>query len=77
MAQLPPDGEWLIQQIGEQVVLFERGSERTVWSWNINDADSTMRAQKVIHDSPILTAEQKCFAHFWAGYFWAHSRFTR
>lgn len=74
MAQLPPDGEWLVQQIGGRVVLFQRHTEYELASWPVDSADATMRAQKVIHDSDLLTDEQKCFAHFWAGYFWAHSR---
>lgn len=76
MAQLPPDGEWLIQQIGEQVILFQRNTELEIARWDVNSADSTMRAQKTVHLSDLLTAEQKCFAHFWAGYFWAHSKGT-
>ena len=28
MAQLPPDGQYLIQQIDGEVVLFERDTER-------------------------------------------------
>ena len=79
MAQLPPDGEWLIQQIGGEVVLFHRYTEEEVVRFDPSDADVCSKAQKKIHDFKSettgveLTAEQKCFAHFWSGYFYAHA----
>ena len=76
MAQLPPDGQWLIQQIGEDVVLFERYTEAEIARWPAADADAAARAQAVIHIDERLTPEQKCFAHFWAGYFYAHAGAT-
>lgn len=36
------------------------------------DANAAALAQKDIYDSKLLTPEQKCFAHFWRGYFYAH-----
>ena len=74
MAQLPPDGEWLIQQIGGTVILFQRHTELEIARWDVQDTDATMKAQYTIYLSDLLTDEQKCFAHFWAGYFYAHSR---
>lgn len=73
MAQLPPDGEWLIQQIDDEVILFKRYTEEEVVRFRPGDADATAKAQKVIHDSDRLSAEAKCFAHFWSGYFHAHA----
>jgi hypothetical protein len=77
MAQLPPDGEWLIQQIetpaGAAVILFNRYSEQEIVRFGPADADACARAQQVIHDSPLLSDEQKSFAHFWSGYFYAYA----
>lgn len=68
MARLPSE-EYLVQQIGGNVVLFEDGSEREIAKAVLAEASSMARAQKVIHDSE-LTDEDKCFAHFWFGYFY-------
>lgn len=73
MAQLPPDGDWLIQQIGGQVILFRRNTEEEVVKYDVNDFNATAQAQKTIFDSDRLTDEAKCFAHFWCGYFYAHA----
>jgi hypothetical protein len=73
MAQLPPDGEWLIQQIGEQVILFHRETEEEIIRFDAADGNAAALAQKVIYDSPLLNDEQKCFAYFWSGYFYAHA----
>jgi hypothetical protein len=70
MAQLPPDGDWLIQQIGAQVVLYHRYTEEEVVRFDPADADAAAKAQGVIADSPVLSAEQKAMAHFWSGYFY-------
>lgn len=72
MAQLP-GGDWLIQQIGGEVVLFHRHTEEEVVRFDPSDADGAARAQATIHESAELDAEQKSFAHFWSGYFYAHS----
>lgn len=71
MARLPSE-DWLIQQIGGEVVLFRPGDEAEVVRYPAGDMDATAKAQKVIYDSPLLSAEDKCFAHFWSGYFYAH-----
>ena len=73
MAQLPPDGEWLIQQINGEVVLFHRHTEEEIVAFDPSDVDDCARAQKTIYDSDKLSPEQKCFAHFWCGYFYAHA----
>lgn len=72
MAQLPPDGEWLIQQIDGQVILFQRYTEEEILRFDPTDGNAAARAQYTIHQSD-LTSEQKCFAHFWSGYFYAHA----
>lgn len=73
MAQLPPDGEWLIQLIGDDVVLFHRHTEEELVRFSPLDADAVAKAQGVIHGLNQLDAEQKSMAHFWSGYFYAHS----
>lgn len=76
MAQLPPDGEWLIQQIGGKVVLFHRYTEEELVSFPVSDRDAVARAQLKIHNLDRLDNEQKAFAHFWSGYFYAHGGHT-
>jgi len=73
MAQLPPDGQYLIQQIGGVVILYERYTERELLRFDPGDSDATAKAQHAIYLSDELTAEAKCFAHFWCGYFYAHA----
>jgi len=74
MAQLPPDGEWLVQLIGDEVIVFQRYTEEEIIRFNVHDANSAAIAQGTIHVSGRLTDEQKCFAHFWAGYFYGCAR---
>lgn len=73
MAQLPPDGDWLIQQIGGEVILYQRYTEEEIVRFDPSDANASAQAQKVIHDSDQLTDEAKCFAHFWSGYFYGNA----
>lgn len=73
MAQLPPDGTWLIQQIDGEVVLFHRYTEEEIVRFSPFDSGATAVAQGVIAQSDELTDEQKSFAHFWSGYFYAHT----
>lgn len=68
MAILPSE-RYLIQQIGDNVILFEMGTERQIVKFNVNDRDAIAKAQKTIYDSE-LSDEDKCFAHFWSGYFY-------
>ena len=71
MARLPDDG-WLIQQIDGEVVLFHEGTGDEIVRFDPRNADATARAQATIHQSG-LTDEGKSFAHFWSGYFYAHT----
>lgn len=71
MARLPSE-QWLIQQIGDEVILFQDGSEREIVRFDPSDGNRTAQVQKIIHDSE-LSDEDKCFAHFWCGYFYAHA----
>lgn len=73
MAQLPPDGEWLMQQIGGEVILFHRHTEEEVIRFDPSSQDSVGKAQLVIHADERLSSEQKCFAHLWSGYFYAQA----
>lgn len=70
MAQLPSTN-WLIQQIGGEVILFERHTEREIVRFDPRDGNAAAMAQLTIHESD-LSPEDKCFAHFWSGYFYAH-----
>lgn len=73
MAQLPPDGEWLVQQHDGVVTIFNQYTQEEILYVNANDGNAMAQAQKVIFDAPQLNAEQKCFAHFWFGYFYGHA----
>jgi spore coat polysaccharide biosynthesis predicted glycosyltransferase SpsG len=70
MARLSSD-KYLIQQIGDNVILFEDGSERQIVKYDV-DVNATAQAQLTIVDSE-LNPEDKSFAHFWCGYFYAHA----
>lgn len=72
MAQLPPDGDWLIQQIGGEVILYHRHTEEEIVRFDPADKDAAAKAQFTIHQNEQLTEEAKVFAHFWSGYFYAH-----
>lgn len=67
-----PGENWAIQQIDGMVVLFNRYTDEEVVRFDPSDANATAQAQKTIHDSDKLDDEQKCFAHFWSGYFYAY-----
>lgn len=71
MARLPSEG-YVIQQIDGVVILWEDGSEREIVRFDPSDGNAAARAQKVIADSE-LSEEDRCFAHFWSGYFYAHA----
>lgn len=72
MAQLP-GGDWLIQQIDGIVVLFQRDTEEEIVKFDPSDADAAAKAQLTVYQSDRITDEQKCYAHFWSGYFYAHA----
>jgi hypothetical protein len=65
--------KYLIQQIGGEVILFEQFTEREIVKFDPADQYEAARAQKVISASPDLSPEDKAFAHFWSGYFYAHA----
>jgi hypothetical protein len=73
MAQLPPDGEYLIQQNDGLVTLFNQYTQEELVKFDPADANATAQAQGTIHRLKQLNPEQKCFAHFWSGYFHAHA----
>lgn len=73
MAQLPPDGEWLVQQMGGTVVVFNRHTEEEIVRFDPSDANAAAMAQHPIYLTDKLTPEAKCYAHFWCGYFYAHA----
>lgn len=72
MARLPSE-RWLIQQIDGQVRLFEEGTEETIVVFDPANGNAAAQAQAVIHFDARLSDEDKCFAHFWSGYFHAHA----
>lgn len=72
MARLPST-RYLIQQIGGSVILFEDYTEREIVKFDPASQGDTARAQKVIHDDPQMSDEDKCFAHLWCGYFYAYA----
>ncbi len=72
MARLA-DGEWLMQQIGSQVILFRDHTEEEIVRFDPADANASAQAQRVIHEDERLSPEEKSFAHFWSGYFYAHA----
>lgn len=72
MARLPSD-MYIINQIGHDVVIWEEGPETEIVRFDVMDSDAIARAQKTIFDSK-LSDEDKCFAHFWSGYFYACAR---
>lgn len=71
MARLPSE-MWIIQQIGGEVVLFQDYTEIEIVRFDPSNADECAKAQKVIYDSE-LSDEDKVFAHFWSGYFYARN----
>jgi hypothetical protein len=72
MARLA-NGEWLMQQIDGQVTLFREYTEEEIVRFDPADANAAAQAQKVIHDDVRLSPEEKSFAHFWSGYFYAYA----
>lgn len=71
MARLPSE-RYLIQQIDGQVVLFEDFTEEEIVRFDPSDRQRCAVAQLAIHNSDLSPAD-KCFAHFWSGYFYAHA----
>lgn len=73
MAKLPGE-RYLIQQIDGEVVLFHLYTEEELVRFDPSDANASAIAQKTIYDLEELSDEEKCFAHFWSGYFYAHAK---
>lgn len=73
MAGLPPDGRILVQQNDGIVTVFDSCSQEEYIRFNPSDMDDAAKAQLKIFACQQLTDEQKCFAHFWSGYFYAHA----
>lgn len=69
MAQLPPDGTWLMQEVGGTVILFHRYTEEEIIRLDPGDPASVETAFRAIAATDQLDEEAKCFAYFWAGYF--------
>jgi hypothetical protein len=62
MAMLPPDGDWLVQQIGREVVVFRRYTEEEIVRFPAHDGKLAAISQKIIHDCDQLDPEQKAMA---------------
>lgn len=73
MAQLPPDGQILVQLIGDDVIIFDRNTEFEYHRFNASDGNTTAIAQGEIWHDTRLSEEQRCYAIFWSGYFYAHT----
>jgi hypothetical protein len=54
-------------------MVFNRYTEETIVRFDPSDGNAAALAQKTIYDSQSLNDEQKCYAHFWCGYFYAHA----
>jgi hypothetical protein len=76
MAQLPPDGRYKIQQIDGMVVLFDSYSSEELIRFDPSDRNDAAQAQGRICGLSNLEPEQKAFAHFWSGYFYAYAGAT-
>lgn len=53
--------------------MFEEGTEDEIVRFDPTDITQTAQAQLDIYDSDKLDDEDKCFAHFWSGYFYANN----
>jgi len=71
MARLPSE-KFLIQNIGDDVMVFEDGSEREIARWPAKNPDKMVDGMKAVSEDDSLSVVDKAFAHFWAGYFYAH-----
>lgn len=72
MAQLP-SGDWLIQQIDGRVILYGRHTEEEIVRFDPTNANAAAIAQGTIARAAVLNEEDRAFAHFWSGYFYAHA----
>ena len=74
MAQLPPDGQILVQLIDNDIIIFDRNTEFEYHRYDATNADDVAIAQGEIFHDKRLTQEQRCFAIFWSGYFYGHAK---
>lgn len=70
MAQLP-NSDWLVQSSGTKVFIVHRYTEEELLVVDATNIDAMAKAQLTIHNMVELDEENKAFAHFWFGYFWA------
>lgn len=70
MSRLTGDSNFLIQNIDGMVILFHEYTDEEVVKFDPSDANACAIAQKTIYDSELMNDEEKCFAHFWSGYFY-------
>lgn len=75
MARLPNSG-YLIQIIGNTVVLFDPESQEEFVKFDATDAKVVAIAQRKIHNLTNLNAEDQAMAHFWSGYFYGSNSGT-
>lgn len=71
MATLPSSG-FLVQSSGTEVFILNPHTEEELVRFNVRDPDTVAKAQQTIRELPELNDEDKSFAHFWSGYFYAH-----
>lgn len=72
MARLTQSSNWLMQQIGGEVVLFHEYTEEEVVRFD--PANPKQSVYRQIDQNQDLTNEEKWLAGFWAGYFYAHAK---
>lgn len=73
MAQLPPNGEYLVQSEGNSVFVINRDTEEEFYTWPANNPhETTITLGRVFNEENPFTLEQKAMIAFWAGYFYAH-----
>ena len=73
LAGLPPDGTILIQQNDGGISIFNQMTDEVYLTFSVKDSNALAIAQGHIWHHEKLTDEQKCFAIFWSGYFYAYS----
>jgi hypothetical protein len=78
MAWLPAGlkGQIQITEIGDgHVVIIERpglADEKVLWKYDGRNSRELVIIKDQVFNSDVLTAEQKFYAGFWMGYFYAH-----
>lgn len=69
MARLPSE-RYCIQLVGLDIVLFDEVMQEDVLTIPAQGGPELAKAQRVINEYP-MSVEDKAFAHFWCGYFYA------